>query len=349
MSIRSARRPGYLTAILRTFLTVAASLAGMVVPGTYPVCAAALPADASAAIQSAQHQFNSGNYSAAIKTLQTAASQNPSSAELQFWLGRCYYELRDYDNAISAAEKSVELDTKNSLYHQWLGTIYGGKADRDHSFSYARKVKKEFEEAVRLNPSNVKARRDLEQFCMEAPWVVGGNKDEARNQVTAIEGIDPIEGHLASADFYLESKKPELAEKEYRDVLAAKPKQIDPYFEVISFFTHQNKPADLETAIQAAAQAAPNDPRLAYARAVSAVLSNKDFPRAEEYLKSYLASTPDRSDWPSHAAAREWLGRLYEAEGKRAEAAEQYRAALQLEPARKEAKSRLEKLEKSSK
>ena len=79
------------------------------------------------------------------------------------------------------------------------------------------------------------------------------------------------------------------------------------------------------------------------------MLSNKDFPRAEEYLKSYLASTPDRSDWPSHASAREWLGRLYEAQGKRAEAAEQYRAALQLEPGRKEAKARLEKLEKSSK
>ncbi len=64
-------------------------------------------------------------------------------------------------------------------------------------------------------------------------------------------------------------------------------------------------------------------------------------------MKSYLASTPDRSDWPSHAAAREWLGRLYEAQGKRADAAEQYREALQLEPKRKEARTRLEKLEKS--
>ena len=351
MIIRSARRPGYLTAVFRTFLIVAVSLAGIVLSNAhpYPLHAAALPADASAAIQSAQHQFNSGNYAAAIKTLQSAASQNPNNAEVQFWLGRCYYELHDYDNAITAAEKSVELDPKNSLYHQWLGTIYGGKADRDRSFSDARKVKKEFEEAVRLNPSNVRARRDLEQYLMEAPWIVGGNKDEARNQVTAIEGIDPIEGHLARADFELESKKPELAEKEYREVLAAKPKQIDPYFEVISFFIHQNKPADLEAAIQAAAQVAPNDPRLAYARGVLGVLSSKDLSRAEEYLKSYLASTPDRSDWPSHASAREWLGRLYEAQGKRAEAAEQYRAALQLEPGRKEAKSRLEKLEKSSK
>jgi tetratricopeptide (TPR) repeat protein len=348
MNVRSTSRPACLIRLLIAIVALIVAWVGSVMPNVRPVFAAGSAPDASAAIQTAQHQFNSGNYTAALKTLQGAAVQNQNSAEVQYWLGRCYYELRDYDNAIVAGEKAVELGPKNSLYHQWLGTIYGGKADRDRSFSDARKVKKEFEEAVRLDPSNVQARRDLEQYLMEAPWVVGGNKDEARNQVTAIEGIDPIQGHLARADFELESKKPELAEKEYREVLAAKPKQIDPYLDVITFFIHQNKPADLEAAIQAAAQVAPNDPRLNYARGVLGVLSSKDLSRAEEYLKSYLASTPDRSDWPSHASAREWLGRLYEAQGRRAEAAEQYRAALQLDPKRKEAKARLEKLEKSS-
>ena len=348
MNVRSAYRPVCVIKFSLAVIALMVVLAGSVLPNVRPVFGAGFPPDASAAIQTAQHQFNSGNYTAALKTLQAAAAQNPNSAEVQYWLGRCYYELRDYDNAIVAAEKSVELDPKNSLNHQWLGTIYGGKADRDRSFSDARKVKKEFEEAVRLDPSNVQARRDLEQYLVEAPWVVGGNKDEARNQVAAIEGIDPIQGHLARADFELESKKPELAEKEYREVLAAKPKQIDPYLDVITFFIHQNKPAELDAAIQAAAQVAPNDPRLNYARGVLGVLSSKDLSRAEEYLKSYLASTPDRSDWPPHASAREWLGRLYEAQGKRAEAAEQYRAALQLDPKRKEAKARLEKLEKSS-
>jgi tetratricopeptide (TPR) repeat protein len=307
----------------------------------------ALASDASAAIQTAQRQFNSGNYTAAIKTLQSVP-QLSNNAEAQYWLGRNYYELHDYDNAIAAAEKTVGLDPKNSIYHEWLGRIYGGKADRDRSFSYARKVKKEFEEAVRLNPSNTDARRDLEQYSMEAPWVVGGSKDEAKDQVTAIEAIDPVEGHLARAAYDLDAKKPDLAEKEYREVLATKPKRIEPYFDAIDFFIHQNKLADVEAAIQAAALVSPNDPRFAYYRGVLRVLSGTDLARGEEYLKSYLASSPDRSDWPSHAGAREWLGRLYEAQGKRAEAAEQYRAALQLDPGRKEAKSRLEKLEKSS-
>ena len=306
-------------------------------------------ADASALIQTAQRQFNAGNYSGAIATLQSAVSQNSNSGEAYYWLGRSYYEIHDYDSAIAAAEKSVAIDAKNSVYHQWLGRIYGGKADRDRSFSYARKVKKEFEEAVQLNPSNIAARRDLEEYCLQAPWVVGGSKDEAKTQVEAIAALDPIEGHLARAVYDLDGqKKPDLAEKEYREVLAAKPAKIDPYFEVISFFQHQNKPADMQAAIETATQVSPNDPRLAYARGVALVLSNTNLAEAEKDLKAYLASTPDRSDWPSHAAARGWLGRLYESQGKRGEAAEQYRAALQLDPGDKDAKTRLERLEKAS-
>jgi tetratricopeptide (TPR) repeat protein len=308
-----------------------------------------IAADASAQIQTAQRQFNAGNYSAAITTLQSAVAQNPNSAEAYYWLGRTYYEVRDYDNAITAAEKSVALDAKNSVYHQWLGTIYGGKADRDRSFSYARKVKKEFEEAVQLNPQNIAARRDLEEYDLQAPWVVGGNKDEAKAQVDAIAALDPVEGHLARGVYDMDgAKKPDLAEKEYREVLAAKPAKIDPYLEVIAFFQQQNKPADMDTAIQAAALVAPNDPRLGYWRGAYLTLANSNLADAEKYLKAYLASTSDRSDWPSHSAARGWLGRVYEAQGKRSEAAEQYRAALQLDPNDKDAKTRLDRLQKSA-
>jgi tetratricopeptide (TPR) repeat protein len=311
--------------------------------------AVAMPADASALLQTAQRQFNAGNYSAAITTLQSAVTQNPSSGEAYYWLGRTYYEIRDYDNAIAAGEKSIALDPKNSVYHQWLGRIYGGKADRDRSFSYARKVKKEFEAAVELNPDNVAARRDLEEYDLQAPWVVGGNKDEGKAQVDAITARDPVAGHLARGVYDMDgAKKPDLAEKEYREVLAAKPAKIDDYLEVIAFFQQQNKPADMQTAIEAAALVAPNDLRLGYWRGAALALAGTNLGDAEKYLKAYLASTPDRSDWPSHAAARVWLGRVYEAQGKRSEAAEQYRAALQLDSSDKDAKTRLDKLAKSA-
>ncbi len=308
----------------------------------------AVRADASSAIQAAQHQLSAGNYTGAISTLQAAVPGNSSSAELFYWLGRSYYEMRDWDSAVEHGEKSVSLDPKNSLYHQWLGRSYGGKADRDRSFSLAKKVKSEFKEAVSLNPANIAARRDLEEYCLDAPWIAGGSKDEALEQVNAIAAIDPVAGHLARALYDREGlKKPDDAENEARLALAAKPKSAEPYFEAADLFRVLNKPSDMDMAIDAAAQVSPNDPRLAYFRGVAGVIENTNPANAERDLKSYLASTPDRSDWPAHAAAREWLGRLYESQGKRADAAEQYREALQLEPKRKEARQRLEKLEKS--
>jgi tetratricopeptide (TPR) repeat protein len=57
---------------------------------------------------------------------------------------------------------------------------------------------------------------------------------------------------------------------------------------------------------------------------------------------------PQRSNWPFHADALEWLGRTLEAEGKRAEAMAQYREALRLDPRHKSARERLNKLEKTS-
>jgi tetratricopeptide (TPR) repeat protein len=308
----------------------------------------ALRADASTAIQSAQRQLTAGNYTGAISTLQAAVPGNSSTAELFYWLGRSYYEMRDWDNAVEQGEKSVSLDPKNSLYHQWLGRSYGGKADRDRSYSMAKKVKSEFKEAVRLDPSNIAARRDLEEYCLDAPWIAGGSKDEALEQVNAIAAIDPIAGHLARALYDREGlKNPDGAENEARLALAAKPKSVEPYFEAADLFRVLNKQPDMDMAIDAAAQVSPSDPRLAYFRGVAGVVESVNPGNAERDLKSYLASTPDRSDWPSHAAAREWLGRLYEAQGKRADAAEQYREALQLEPKRKEARTRLQKLEKS--
>ena len=201
---------------------------------------------------------------------------NPNNAELAYWLGRSYYELRDYDNAITNGEKSVELDPKNSDYHLWLGRAYGGKADREHSFFLAKKVKKEFEDAVAANPSNIAARRDLEEFDIDAPWVVGGSKDEAKAQVDAIAAIDPVQGHLAQSPLRCRggsrSRTPPKANTARHSLRS--PRQWTPISTRPTFFEKQNKPSDMKAAIDGAAAVNPNDPRLAYYRGVYGVLSS---------------------------------------------------------------------------
>lgn len=319
------------------------------VPRVFGTSMSCSSVNSSTLLQSAQRQFGTGNYSAAITTLHSVISEDSTNATAFYLLGRCYYEIRDLDQAITHAEKSVALEPQSSVYEDWLGRDYAAKADRDKSYFAARKIKRHFERAVELDPHNLSARRDLAEFCAQAPWAVGGNTDEAITQIDAIAKIDPIAGNVARASFDVNAlKRLDLADSEYKQVLAAKPKDSQPYLDAVVFYQAQNKPGEMNAFLDAAARVSPNDPRLVFYRAAAMVMSGTNLDRAAGYFKSYLASTPDRSEWPSHAEAREWLGRLYEDEGRRVEAAEQYRASLQLDPSRTSAQTRLEKLEKES-
>jgi len=261
-----------------------------------------------ATIQTAQSQFDAGNYKAALDTLSTALAKSPNDAPLHYWSARSNYELRDYDRAISESETAVKLDPKNAEYNRWLGRAYGAKAEQSRSFFLARKVKQAFEAAVRLAPGDIAARRDLMQYCVEAPWIVGGDKDKARQQIDAIAAIDPIQGKMARAAYLATDKQWKAAEAEYVSLIGQHPQNLDAYMEAADYFTGRNDANNLERVINAASQIGPQDPRLSYYRAVVLVLRQSELPTAAKLLQAYI-SVPERSDYPSHRSATEWLRR----------------------------------------
>jgi Flp pilus assembly protein TadD len=63
-------------------------------------------------------------------------------------------------------------------------------------------------------------------------------------------------------------------------------------------------------------------------------------------LRAYLSSTPENSEMPPHASALEWLGALYEKEGRNSEAAQEYKACLDLDPRNHNARDGLRRVEK---
>ena len=328
-------KPGVITLLCIACLFLSSNLSGQTSEG------------AAGSLQMAQTQFEAGAYSAAIRNLRSIVARNPDRADVHYWLERAYYELHDYDSAIRHGNRSTQLDQQNALYHQWLGRAYGGKAGHERSLFVALKAQHEFEQAVRLNPLSIGARRDLQEFYMAAPWIINGSA-KAREMVDAIAAIDPVAGHLARADLYLKDlKNQDLAENEYILVLDARPTRLEPYLEIAAFYKDQKNGPAMEATIQIAEQADSPDTRLSYYRGVADVIIGKDPEAAENSLKSYLAETHERSDWPSHASAHEWLGKLYEQEDRLSEAADQYRAALQIDPGLKEARERLECLEES--
>jgi len=311
-----------------------------------PLAPAARAAQAGAPLETAQQLFRQGQFAQAAELLQAATNSDPQNAALYFWLGRCYFELRNYDQASTYAEKAVKLDGQNSDYHLWLGRISGKLADAHHSLWLGVKTRKEFEMAVQLDPGNVPARRDLAEFYTQAPWIVGGSKKKAEEQIAAIAAIDPVQGALAQALFDRQTGNLAGAEAEFQKVLAGDPTRPDEYYEIADYYAGRGNAAGLQQAIDGVLRVAPNDPRLGYYKGVLLAIEGQQLPEAESYLKAYLATTVNRSDYPSHANARTWLGHVYEKLGRRLEAAEQYRAALAIDPDSSFAKQSLKRLEK---
>src|SRR5215467_10489227 len=174
-------------------------------------------------LEMARQAFETGNYSAAVKTVTVALADGQQDASLHYWALRSYYELHDYEKAISHGEAAVKLDPSNAEYSRWLGRAYGEEAEQSHSFFLARKVKQAFEAAVHLAPTNIPARRDLMEFLAQAPWIVGGDKQKAKEQIDAISRMDSMEGHLARGSYLKSDKKWKEAEAEYAAVLDAEP------------------------------------------------------------------------------------------------------------------------------
>lgn len=297
-------------------------------------------------LESAQQDFQASRFAQAATLLDQADKTNPNDAAVHYWLGRCYYEMKDYEKASQEMARAVKLDGQNSAYHFWLGRIYGRMADQHRSLWLGIKTRDEFETAVRLDPKNILARRALVEFYTGAPWIVGGSKNKARQQIAAIAALNPVQGHLALADYDRMVGNVTGALHEYQEVLAADSADPVEYYEAADFYAARGDADELKRAIGDVLRVAPNDPRLGYYQGVLLTLEGTRLQEAEAYLKAYLANTVDRTDYPSHANARTWLGHVYEQMGRKLAAAEQYRAALQIDPGSGFAKRSLAALEK---
>jgi len=144
--------------------------------------------------------FEAEKFPEAKEFFESFAEKSPENPTASVYLGRIFLIEGDYNTSIDWFKKAVELDENNSEYHLWLGRAYGQKAQRSSVFkkpSLAKKVKKEFEKAVELDPDNIDARFALMKYYLRAPGFMGGSKEKAREQAKEIEKRDPQQGRRA--------------------------------------------------------------------------------------------------------------------------------------------------------
>jgi tetratricopeptide (TPR) repeat protein len=267
-----------------------------------------------------------------IAFMQAKLQKTPADSAAYNYLCRAYFSVHDWDDAISACEKAVSLDPGNSDYHLWLGRAYGEKADHASplsAFSLARKLRKQLETAVQLNPRNVDARLDLAEFCTEAPGILGGGDDKVREQANALAKFAPAKAHLVLARLAEKQKDAATAEKEYQAAINASGGNAQEWLNLAAFYKHQARWNDMEEALKKVA-AAPNGRSDALLESADLLLrAGRNPAMAAQLLRQYLASDSPSERYPLFEA-HYVLGKALEKQGDIQGAAREYREALTL-------------------
>jgi tetratricopeptide (TPR) repeat protein len=298
-------------------------------------------------LTAAKLAFESGEYAKAVTLLESAAAKDPNNGDIQFLLTKAYLETNHTEAAVKSAEKAVSIDPNNSEYHDWLGQAYGDKASHASVFSaypLARKTQKEFETAVKLDERNFDATQNLIEYDCTAPSIVGGGDEKAQPLIQKLLTMDAAQGHYAQGNCRMQKKDMEAVDAEFTKALESHPKSMNQIREMVFFFADRGEGDKVLLAANAAAVAAPGDPRIPFFRSVGWILKGQNLAEAENGVKEYLRLSSPRSDYPSPSAAHYWLGRWYETQKNPSGARAEYQTALKLNPKNKNAQDALKKL-----
>jgi tetratricopeptide (TPR) repeat protein len=305
------------------------------------LCTALLPAYAT----TPKDLLAAGRADEAIQVLQQQINRSPTDAESYNLLCRAHFMLEQWDAGISTCERARNLDPHNSLYHLWLARTYGEKADRAGFLSaagLAKKVRMSFERAVELDPKSWEARTDLAEFYLEAPGIVGGGKDKARQQADALMSLNPAMAHWIAGRIAQKEKDTAGAEREYRAAITVSHGGVREWVDLAIFLRHANRLDEMEQALYNLDNAPVDRPESLMDGASILLRTGRDPTLAVRLLRRYLASPVEEG--PAFKA-HEMLGELLEKQGDRKGAVEEYRAALALAHTYTRAQENLKRVE----
>jgi tetratricopeptide (TPR) repeat protein len=241
-------------------------------------------------------------------------------------------------------------------------------------------MRKEIDTALAIDPRHIDTLLVDMMFSFKAPSIAGGDRKKAFRIADRIQSISAAWGYLAHArllqdgtddktteqmllkavavapTFYrahaslarfycctAQNKRPELAEKAALRALAVDPNGSQAYEVLARVYAQQERWADLDKLLQRAEHAIPDDLAPYYSAAQGCFDAGKDFARGRRYLEHYFAQ-PVEGRQPTHAQGRWLLGRMYEREGRRADAIRELEMAVRQDPELEGAKKDLKRL-----
>lgn len=162
--------------------------------------------------------LKSGEYAEAKEYFIDMVTKNEKDADANYYLGRTYLVLDDYDKAIKYLDTAIELDNNVADYHFYLGHSLRIKAQNSNLIKQALlapDILKEFERTVEIDSTHVPGHIGIASFYLSAPSFMGGDLLKAQREADILLRLGEKQGQLILIGVYEKENKTELAEEEY--------------------------------------------------------------------------------------------------------------------------------------
>jgi tetratricopeptide (TPR) repeat protein len=292
--------------------------------------------------------IESGHWKQARSVVEARLREAPDDAAAYFYLSQIRNAFGDRSTPLALAEKAVALDGSVARYHRQVAEVTGVMAQHANAFQQmllARRFRKEIDRALALDPRDVQAHRDLLEYYLLAPAIVGGDRQKAQEMAQRIARLDAAEGCLAEArvaefekrfaeaagwlkkateagppsyrarivlarfDLAAQHFDPGPAEMAARDALRLDPGRADAYGILAEVYARESRWSELTAVLGDSARQVPDDRIAWYRAAVTLIDGGREWQRAGQYLRMYLGQEPEGNE-PTLAEARRELARV---------------------------------------
>ncbi|HEV2446583.1 MAG TPA: tetratricopeptide repeat protein [Candidatus Sulfopaludibacter sp.] len=242
----------------------------------------------------ARSLYEHTDYHASLRVL---AAATPDAAGYVL-TGKNHFMLGEYSKAAHWFEKAVALSPRSSECELWLGRAYGRRAETGAVVLaplYASKARQHFEKAAALDPHDADASNDLFDYYLNAPEILGGGLEKAEAIARRIATERPAESHFERAQIAERRKQYAEAEAHLRRAVDLAPGQAGRVLDLARYLARRGRIAESDALFAQARATAPNDPRVAFARAKTYCEQRRNQEETRRLLREYLASalTPD--------------------------------------------------------
>ncbi|MBN8705312.1 MAG: tetratricopeptide repeat protein [Bacteroidetes bacterium] len=208
------------------------------------------------------------DFKGAIQFFKAKVKENEDDASANYYLGRSYLMIDDYENAVEYCEKAVDLNPKVADHHFWLGQALGRKireVNMVRQAFLAPDILEAFEKTVELDPKHLGGLIGLTTFYTQAPSVAGGDLEKAKSFAARVSKIKEKQGRLLFIQIYSKDGKTAKAEEEFKAYDKSFVDSTDGYqfYNTYGYFLlEQKKTAEAVQKFEKQAKLAPKDPNV---------------------------------------------------------------------------------------